>query len=84
VKVRSTCASTADRYRERLAIHPDPSEGVVAEEGLTTPPEPCAGVYEEMGEALTGADVSPICRVGTGKRAQSHSGLALFAFLLPT
>ena len=67
-----------------LAIHPAPSEGVVAEEGLTTSPEPCAGVCEEMGEALTGVDVSSVCRIGTGRRSQSHSGLASFAYLLPT
>jgi len=45
-------------YREGLAIHPDPSGDVVAEEGLTTPPESCAGVRKEMGVAVTGVDVS--------------------------
>ncbi len=60
MKVRPACAGTADRYREGLAIDPDPSEGVVAEEGLTTPPESCAGVRKDTGEALTGADVSRV------------------------
>ena len=34
------------RYREGLAIHPDP--------------ESCAGVRKDMGEALTGADASRV------------------------
>jgi hypothetical protein len=72
------------RDREGLAVHPDPSEGVVAEEGLTTPPEACTAVCEKMSEALTGVDVSPVCRAGTGRWSQSHSGLAFFACLLPT
>jgi len=76
-----------------LETHSYPSEGVVAEEGLTTPPESClpvrrtqtgAGVCEEMGKALPGVDVSPVYRAGTGRRLQSLSGLALFACLLPT
>ena len=40
------------RYREGLAIHPDPSEGVVAEEGLTTPPESCLPVPQCGRQAL--------------------------------
>jgi len=69
------------RYREGLAIHPDPSGGVVAEEELTIPPESCAGVRKGTGEASTGADVSLICRAGTGRRSQSLLGLAWFAYL---
>jgi len=62
------------RYREGLAIHPDPSGGVVAEEELTIPPESCAGVRKGTGEASTGADVSPVCvPVQAGDRSPFQS-----------
>jgi len=48
------------RYREGLAIRPDPSGGVVTKEGLTTPPESCAGVRKDTGEALAGVDASRV------------------------
>jgi len=57
-------------YREGLAAHSNP--------------ESCVGTCEEVGEALTGADVRLVCRVGTGRRSQSLSGFGWFAYPLPT
>ncbi len=64
MKVRPACGGTADRYREGLAIHPDHSGGVVTKERLTTPPKSCAGVRNEMGVAVTGADASRVLSRG--------------------
>jgi hypothetical protein len=53
------------RYREGLAPHSAPSGGIVSPSSATTLPESCAGICEDMGEALAGADVSLIGRTGT-------------------
>ena len=48
------------RYREGLAIHPDP--------------ESCAGVRKDMGEALIGADASRVLSESAGEDRHGCGG----------